>query len=202
MTEKQKELIESRINVLLKTNMITEREAYDTQIQADIACQLTIANEIATKRAVNELRSQRGESPAYCENAIEESFMPTPAPDVPTDGLVEAVKLISSMECGIHYHGDQKKHYPCGTCTRMKELCVNALDAHEKEIMTDARGLFQALLPFVIAADEFKAKLPRPIPEDALDGCIEIELGFCENARQAINAYQKAVDADHEKAVR
>lgn len=55
-----------------------------------------------------------------------------PTPDVPAGtpagALVEAVKLIASMECGIHHHTDGKE-IPCAVCVRMKGI---AMDAHEQ----------------------------------------------------------------------
>ena len=80
---------------------------------------------------------------------------------------------------------------------RFDEKTATASDA----LVEAAKGLFPALIPFVAALEDYKAKLPRPIPEDALDSCIEIEAGFCENARQAIEAYQRVVNcAAHKKS--
>ncbi len=141
---------------------------------------------------------------------LHDPFIATPAPDADIryeilakafyhDTGIVAPRKIQTVDEGSRGYSFEERQNAWRKWIKENDVPEPAPDVPAG---TTAVALVEALKPFAKAAEEYKSSLPRPIPEDALDGCVEIELGFCENARQAIDAYQKAVDADHEKAVR
>lgn len=108
-----------------------------TEVFTEISRQLTRIADTLEMKATNDVRAQQGQSPAYCENAIEDGFSsrPEPAPDVPTDALVEAAKELAHIV--DNFIADYRTRYPEIT-TRIDSFTtkpvLDALAAHEKAV--------------------------------------------------------------------
>lgn len=111
MNEKQNKIIESRMNSLFEKDKITEVECYNIEILADIARQLTIANEIAIRKA-------------EAEGIWKVTKATPPSPDA----LVEAVK-----EARLYIRSTLPMWNRAEDLPPIMHKIDKALAAHEKE---------------------------------------------------------------------